>query len=281
MKASRFLFLVCSVAIVAGLIFLIQQTSVRGQEGHEQEYVIRKPPASLDKYYPPEAEGPQYLFAMFAVEGPLMGFMTHLQGGDMAKAKEYFETFKAEYKRVAEMVPEWRVHYWPDEPVNNLEAALGSGNPAAVGPAVGALMQSCTRCHNETMSAVWARYQKPLAELGEFMFDLVGPMGAVNTYTAEGEFGKARGAFGLFQERMDELAESCGSCHDTERAYYVSADVQALMKTVADALEAEAPNAEKILGTMQKIGAENCYKCHKVHIPISNIQKAWAGPGAH
>lgn len=279
MKASRFLLLMCSVIVIVGLIFLIQQTSVMGQEGHaREEYVIRKPPASMDKYYPPEAEGPQYLFAMMKMDAPLLGFMTHVQDGDMAKAQEYFKNFATEYRALSKMVPEWG-HYWPEEPLDAVSAALGSGDPAKVGPAMGGLMQACSTCHHDNMAAVWARYGKPVSDMGEFMFPIVGAMGAVRTYVSEGEFEKARGAFGLFQERFNELAESCGSCHSSERAYFTGPGVQELLKAAGEALEAEKPNPEQIIGTMNKIGHDSCYECHKVHIPIANIQKAWAGSG--
>ncbi len=198
----------------------------------------------------------------------------------MAKAQEYFKTFAVEYKKLSEMVPEWG-HYWPEEPLDALSVALESGDPAKVGPAMGGLMQACRTCHGENMSAVWARYGKPVTDLGAVMFDLAIPMGAVNTYVSEGEFEKARGAFELFQERFDELAMACGSCHSSERAYFTGPGVQELMKSAAEALGAENPDPEKILGVMGEIGHEACYECHKVHIPTANIQKAWAGPGGH
>ena len=270
------------VAAVVGSIILVQQVSVQGQEGAgHQEYIVRKPPASLDKYYPPEAEGPLYLFAMYTMDAPLVGLMTHLHAGDMAKAQEYFKAFAVEYKKLAAMVPEWSHHYWPEEPVEAISAALESGDPGKVGAAMPGLIQACVRCHSDNISAVWARYQKDMHEIGEFMFELLGPFAAVNTYVAEGEFDKARGAMGAFQERMGELAESCGSCHETERTYYVGSDVQELLKSAAEALKEETPNAEQIMGTMQRIGMESCYKCHKVHMPIANIQKAWGGEAAH
>jgi cytochrome c556 len=262
---------------MVGSIILIQQTLVQGQEkAHEPAYIVRKPPASLDQYYPPKAEGPQYLFAMFGIEGQFAGMATHIADGDLTKAQEYFKTFEAEYQKVAKMVPEWSVHYWPEKPINDLSAALESGDQQKIGAAMPGLMQACVRCHQETMTAVWARYGKSMEQVEEFMFPLMGSFAAVSTYSAEGEFDKARKALEVFQERMDEFSESCASCHDTERSYYVSSDVQALLKTAADALEEETPNVEQIVGTMQNVGMESCYKCHKVHIPISNIQKAWA-----
>ena len=138
-----------------------------------------------------------------------------------------------------------------------------------------ALVQVCVKCHQDTMPAVWARYQKSMKQMGDAMFPLAGAFGAANTYLAEGEFDKARKAMEGFQKLMDELSESCKTCHDTERAYYISDDIQALMKTATEELNKDKPNVEKAAGAMQKIGIESCYKCHKVHIPSSNIQKAW------
>lgn len=281
MKRLKTIVLVSLIAVIAGSVILIQQTSVQGdEEAAQQDYIVRKPPASMDAYYPPKAEGPQYLFAMYAMDAPLVGFMTHLQGGNMAKAMEYFAAFKIEYAKMAKMVPEWSRHYWPEEPIDNLSAALKSGDPGKVRPAMGGLMQACIKCHDETMPAVWARYQKSLDMFAEPMMELVGPFSAVMVYLTEGEFEKARGALKTFRGLMDELSESCGACHDTERAYYVSSDIQDMLKSVADTLEKEKPNVELAMGTMQKVGHESCYKCHKVHMPTSSMQKAWRAPGS-
>lgn len=276
MRRLRVLVPIGLAMLTLSIFILSQHGSVQGEEKQQAVYMVRKPPESLDQHYPPKAEAPQYLFAMLAIEGPLTGMMTHLQDGDMTKAREYFKAVKAEYGKLAKMVPEWSRHYWPEKPIDDLSAALESGDGEKIGAAMPGLIQVCVKCHHDTMPAVWARYQKDMAEMGEIMFPLTGAFGAVNTYLAEGQFDKASKAMEGFQKLMDEFSESCGSCHDTERKYYVSEDVQALMKTVADGLKNEKPDVEKIAGAMQAIGIESCYKCHKVHIPVGNIQKAWA-----
>ena len=275
MRKSKALILTSLIILILGIGIISQYRLVQGEEKSQTVYMVNKPPESLDQYYPPKSQGPQYLFAMRTMDGPLMGMMTHIQDGDMAKAREYFKAFAVEYGKMAKMVPEWSRHYWPEEPLNNLSAALKSGDGKKIEAAMPALMQGCVKCHQDTMPAVWARYQKSMKPMGDAMFPLVGALGAVDTYLAEGEFDKARKALEGFQKLMDGLSESCSSCHDTKRTSFVSADIQALIKTAADGLKAEKPDVEKIAGATQKIGIESCYKCHKVHIPTSNIQKAW------
>jgi mono/diheme cytochrome c family protein len=277
MRGLRVLVPIGLTVLVVTISILSQHGSVQGEEKGQSVYMVKKPPESLDQYYPPIAEAPQYLFTMLAMEGSFTGMMTHLQDGDMAKAREYFKAFRAEYGKLAKMVPEWSRHYWPEKPLDDLSAALESGDGEKIGAAMPGLIQVCVKCHQDTMPAVWARYQKDMGEMGEAMFPLTGAFGTVNIYLAEGEFGKASKAMEGFQKLMNEFSESCGSCHDTERKYYVSEDVQALMKSVADELKKEKPDVEKIAGTMQKIGIESCYKCHKTHISTGNIQKAWGG----
>lgn len=291
MKRLKFSILIGLIVAIVGSIIFIQQTSVKGQEkAHNPTYTFQKPPASLDQYYPPKTETPQYLLAMFAMDKPLMGMMTHIADGDMAKTQEYFNAFEVEYKKLANMVPEWSLHYWSERPVNSLSAVLKRGDQEEIGAAMYDLMQVCIQCHQETMPAVWVRYRKNIGQMsiqdpvssqdmkvGEFMFALAGPFGAVNTYLTEGQFDKARKSLEDFQKRMDTLSKFCDNCHTTtERTYYVSPDVQASLKTASEALNEEKPNVERITGAMQKVGMESCYKCHRVHIPANNIQKAWA-----
>ncbi|MFQ6040203.1 MAG: hypothetical protein ACE5PV_05050, partial [Candidatus Poribacteria bacterium] len=289
MRGSKLLLLIGLVVAIAGSIIFIQQTSVRGQEKAVQPvYIVQKPPASLDQYYPPKTEAPQYLFAMLTMDGQITGIMTHITDGDLAKAQEYFKTFEVEYQKLAKMVPEWS-HYWAQKPLGDLSAALKSGEQEKIGTAMTNLTQVCIQCHQENMPAVWARYQKSIEQIevqdtvslkkmkmGEFMFALAGSLGAVNTYLTEGKFDKSGKALEDFQKRIDALSKSCNNCHETERAYYVGPDVQALLKTASEALKEEKPNVEQIAGAMQKVGTESCYECHKVHMPAHNIQKAWA-----
>jgi len=275
MGKLRALILVGLVVLILSIGILSQNASVQGEEKQRSVYMVNKPPESLDQYYPPKAQGPQYLFAMFGMEKPITGMMTHIQDGDLAKAREYFKAVKAEYGKLAKMVPEWSRHYWPEKPLEDLSAALEGGDVGKIGPAMAGLMQVCVRCHQETMPAVWARYQKDVEEMGEVMFPLAGAFGAVNTYLAEGEFDKASKAMEGFQKLMDEFAQSCGSCHNTERKYSVSENVQTLMKSVAAGLKKEKPDVERIAGAIQAIEMESCYKCHRVHIPTGSMQKAW------
>jgi len=80
-------------------------------------------PASLDNYYPPKAQGPAYLMAMHKLNMPLAGLVCDLFENDMGNVFMNLDEFKAEYRGVAGLVPEWTDEY-PEAPLTELEAAL-------------------------------------------------------------------------------------------------------------------------------------------------------------
>ena len=267
--------------------------TLSGQQQTEAEvptYVVKLPPKSLDQYYPPQSEVPEYLFAMFELEGPFGAMGTSLADGNMENAQQYFDAFKEKYAQLSEMVPEWS-EYWPSEPLDQLGEALQGTDPAAIGGAMGGVGAVCGKCHHDTRLAVWYRYHwgdleevtvdDPVSgeTLGweDYMFALSGSFGAVNTYLAEGQFDKARDAIGGFQARFDGLQQGCESCHEEgERPAFVTTEIQELLGGAAEELNQPQPDPGKIAGIMMGAGMESCYECHQVHIPAAVVQHAWA-----
>ena len=84
-------------------------------------------PSSLDRFYPPKAEQPIYLFRMFGLGGLFSGIASDLVENDLQGARDVFEKFRTEYVEISKLVPEWKKGY-PMGPVEGLGAALKLGD---------------------------------------------------------------------------------------------------------------------------------------------------------
>lgn len=252
-------------------------------------YSVELPPKSLDQYYPPQSEEPLFLYAMHSIEGPLGGLMTSMMEGKVNKAQKYFESFKTEYEKVSKMVPEW-INYFPTAPIEELGEAIESKDGEKIQKSMEHLGGVCSRCHEENRIAVWYKYHwkdfgqvtiedpvtgDSISWMG-YMFAISGSFSSVATYISEKRFDEAQVALKGFNSRLEKLKTGCKSCHEAERLYFVSSDIEELLSKAIKGLEAKEPDVGKVFGYLQMVGMESCHKCHLVHIPAATIHRAWA-----
>ena len=117
-------------------------------------------PAVLEALYPPKAQGPVLLVKMIGLAESFGGMLGDLFENDLPNVSAGFEKFKAQYADVAALVPEWKGLY-PMAPVDELGAALKSGDQGRVMAAVEKVGAVCTACHVENMARVHFRYGWP------------------------------------------------------------------------------------------------------------------------
>ncbi len=246
-------------------------------------------PESLDNYFPPKAPAPVYLLEMFALSGALEGIVVDLQGQDMPGVQVNYEAFKAQYGKMAGMVPEWTDRF-PMQPVEALGQALASGNPAQVGPALGQVGQVCGSCHLLFQTKAHQKYHWPDFETikltdpvtnepvpwVEYMTRMAGAYSGIGNDLQQGQLDNARQNFQAFSARFKALpTEGCTKCHDTPRTYFVDESVQAMVDQLGQALAADAPDAQVIGQLSGGIGNESCLKCHLVHFPAAHTKARW------
>lgn len=254
------------------------------------EEIAGPPPAFLDKFYPPNAPAPVYALEMMALVGAMEGMFVDLQEQDIPGVQANYQAFKAQYEKVAGMVPEWTDRF-PMAPVEALGQALASGDPAKVGAAMGQLGQACESCHMPYQMKVQQKYHwpdfatamitDPLTQQQmpwlDFKMARIGPpfMGIGNDL-AQGQVDNARNNFQVFSASFAALRQGCTNCHATPRTYYVDESIQALIDQLGEELTADSPNPAAVGGLMQRIGQESCGKCHLVHFPAAKAKRQWA-----
>jgi hypothetical protein len=239
-------------------------------------------PASLDRYYPPAAPKPEYLFRMAGMGNALTGIIVNLTESDLPNVKAQYDRFNAQYRELRTLVPEWRNRF-PLKPVDELGAALRGGDQGKIMAAMKNVGQTCNSCHVETMVGVQQKYHwpdfRPVAvhdplsgkgmEFAELMHALDMGLTGVGVNLEEGQRENAQKQYQGFRTRFAALKETCVQCHDSERRYFVDGDVQAMVDTLGSLLEAPAPDRKRVEGLAAGIGTESCFRCHLVHVPAA------------
>lgn len=237
-------------------------------------------PASLDRLYPPKAQGPVLLLAMHDLNAALVGIVVDISEGDREGAVANLESFVEQYRKNALLVPEWESWY-PAEPAEELGKVVPSGTPEEVMAAVGNVGAVCHNCHLATMVTVQLKYHWPDFStitvhdpVADAELDYPGLMQMLNANLTgvaidlgQGQPENARAQLAAFRSHMVALRESCDACHDTDRAYFVDERIESLLADMGRTLDAVAPDPAIVAALSRRIGEESCFRCHLVHLP--------------
>lgn len=263
------------------------KTAALEKENQQLKAIAGPLPASLDKFFPPQAPAPVWLLEMFNLEQPLVGIIVDLQENDIPGAKANYGAFKAQWTKMSGMVPEWKDRF-PTGPVDELGKALDSGDPAKVGQAMGQVGQACASCHLLFQTKAHQKYHWPDFETIqltdpvtretvpwiEYMQRMAGAMVGIGNDLQQGQPDKARQNFDAFSARFKALPGGCDKCHTTPRTYFVDKSVQDMVDALGRALQGP-PDPQKLGQLMEGIGNESCAKCHLVHFPAQNRKAQW------
>jgi hypothetical protein len=243
-------------------------------------------PASLSALYPPQAKQPVFLQAMLELNATLAGIPVDLFENDREGVQTGFEGFRSRYQAAAALVPEWKDRY-PGEPVDALGNALREGTPDAVMAALGKVGGVCHDCHVAAMVPVQQKYRWPdfgaitvqdpvrNAHLSypEFMQMLNTNLAGIGLDLGEGQLENARAQFQALRARMGALKESCGTCHETKRAYFVDASIDAVLDRMGAALNGDVVDPGVMGQLGQALGTQSCSNCHLVHLPAAYARR--------
>jgi cytochrome c556 len=261
--------------------FLVARTS----QGQGTSRPGNSLPARLDDLYPPKAKEPVFLFRMIGLADAFGGFLGDLFENDLPNVPASLEKFKAEYKSVAELVPEWKTRF-PLAPVEELEAALKTTDQGKIVSAAQKIGEACTACHIETMARVQHKYDWPdfsairvkdpligdSVDFQQFMLALDVSYAAIRTDLGQGQAANAQKQYQGFKARFEAMADACGDCHgQDERKYYVDESVRRLVEDLGKAVA--EPSPEKAGKLLVSIGIESCRTCHLIHVPAALAQR--------
>ena len=73
-----------------------------------KDMVIKEPPKSLSKYYPPESKQPKWIQQMHKMSSHFGGVFLNLKEKDFENVDKHADKLVEEYKKTSEMVPEWK-----------------------------------------------------------------------------------------------------------------------------------------------------------------------------
>jgi cytochrome c556 len=264
--------------LVAAVVLIASYSSADEKQASTSQPL----PASLDNLFPPKADSYVFLNNMRAMAGYVSGMICDVLENDIGNAQVNYQKFKEQYNKIPTLVPEWKDYFVPD-PVNDLGNALKTGDPGQVMASVNIVDAVCQSCHLINMPKVHFKYHwtdfnaitmtdpvtgqdVPFKQYKQMLETSM--MGVMNDLQQD-QRDNARTQAAGFAARFASLNDACAACHDTERKYFVSADIKELVAAIPTALASDDVDMDKVGGLMEKIADDGCFKCHLVHVPAA------------
>ena len=139
---------------------LLAVLSLSGVLFSADKVVLKKPPESLKKYYPPASQKFEFLSNMYSMSTAFYGINLNINEGNWKGAKEWALKLKKTYIETSKMVPEWKDYFKP-KLADNLVKAVESKSVDKVIEASKKLGQTCAKCHADNQVAVKLVYHFP------------------------------------------------------------------------------------------------------------------------
>lgn len=275
------------VAVALALVVVVVMVFARyGHTQRESGGNIPILPSSLDNHYPPKADGPVYLFAMYEMAKPFSGLVCDVFENDFDNARTNFANFKKGYSAVSNMIPEWK-HLFPLAAIDELGSALEAGDPRKIMAAYETAGGVCDGCHRQYMPAVYQKYHwgdfgaitvaDPLTNedvsFRRSMLLMETSFTGAGVDLEQGQLENARKQFQAFSSRFRAMAGTCGGCHESERKYYADEQILGMIDSLGALLNEEIVDPAAAGALFQGIGMESCRKCHLVHLPAAYSAK--------
>jgi len=249
----------------------------------EREVVLELPPASLGQWYRPVAKRDAWLHTMFALRREMQAVTEYAALGDRQRLMQWLDRLEKDYRSIGERVPEWK---------DELELELfpkmrAAKSPEELGRLQRKLAMSCQGCHREYKLAAVLRYRTPdfdrvkvessetleEEDYSRVMQRLTMLVNRIKIASVDDRWPAAQDALEALKVRLEDLGESCGTCHkeSAPRERILGAAAEVPLEQVAKGLAAQDTRTTgRFLG---EFAVNTCARCHAIHRPLANLRR--------
>ncbi len=249
----------------------------------ERELSLRLPPASLGKWYRPANKHDVWLHTMFSLRRDMQAVSEYSALEDHQNLKVWLDRLEKDYRRIGEMVPEWK---------DELELQLfprmrKADSPESLGRLQRKLAKSCEGCHREYQLTAKLRYRTPdfsgvKVESSETLDEesyqrvmrrLVMLVNRIKIASVDGRWPVAGEALEQLRVRLADLKNSCDACHE-DKAPLERVLGQAVQEQLT-ALEVglKKKDSHGVGRYLGELAVASCARCHAIHRPLAQLRR--------
>jgi len=266
--------------------FLFVRLGVSQQQEEEGKISIKRPPKSLDNFYPPKSREKKFLSSMHNMATSFRATMFYLQSGNTERAKKWAENLVKAYLSVNDMVPEWQ-NYIKKDVAENFLKAVNSGDLERAGALAKELGDTCKSCHQDNQLSVKIFYSIPSwddiyvedpvslkkVDIHKFMQDLSASMRFTFIGVQDGDFAFAEKHAKDFSARAKAVKETCSSCHTSKASIEALAGKDYIGAVDSLFASIKEKNSQKFFSSLSRVSSY-CERCHNTHLLLWEIKSS-------
>lgn len=245
------------------------------------------PPASLEQWYKPANKRQIWLHTMFALRREMHAVGDYAEQQDRVGMVKWIGRLENDYRKIAEMVPEWEDRIKP-RLLPELKMFAEKGDSVRVAKTLKMIQRTCDDCHHRYQSLVTAMYRSPHYEavrvktlsgteqsFEESMESLSDSVNNILIALDDGHNNKALQARKNLADQLENLGASCSHCHKKEQ-YPHERILGRTTQQKLDVLEAkisagEVKESQQLMG---EIAVSVCARCHNIHRTVNDLRNA-------
>ncbi len=261
-------------------IVLIVTASISTLASAEESIQLSKPPTSLAQWYKPQNKRNVWQHNMFKLRREIQAVKEYVIANDKPHAKKWALNLVEHYRKIAEMVPEWKDELelgW----VNKIKAAATQGDLKKLSQGIRKIQTSCKGCHNDYRAQVAAIYRAPdfsniMVKLNgkdvtysDFMKMLMRDVNRIKIASEDQNKTKAMSSLLDVRQGIEILRSSCNNCHkgDTAKDYYLGNQTEGMLDRLESAIDTGKNG--RALG---EFAVQACARCHGSHRIIYDLK---------
>jgi len=233
--------------------------------------VLKEPPASLAQWYKPQSKRHVWLHTMFKLRREMLAIEIYAKDQDGDSLQKWAAKFDKDYRKIAEMVPEWsnRVDMTA---LAALQSSAQDHRFDDVANDLSQLRKNCKSCHADFRVVTAALYRAPDfsglkidadTTYKAHMANLSTQVNRINIASIDGKDDAASKAFADLTNGMKTLGDTCASCHKKDPQSYPDPTISAAMASLDQSLNGGTlKDKGRALGTLAVLA---CAKCHGTH----------------
>lgn len=245
------------------------------------------PPASLEQWYKPANKRQIWLHTMFALRREMHAVSDYAEQQDQAGMEKWISRLEKDYRKIAEMVPEWEDRIKP-RLLPELKMFAEKGDSVRVAKTLKMIQRTCDDCHHRYQPLVTAMYRSPHYEaiqvktlsgaqqsFEESMESLSDSVNNILIALDDGHNNKAQLARQNLADQLKNLGTSCSHCHKKElypHERILGRSTQQKLDTLEAKISAgEVKESQQLMG---EIAVDVCARCHNVHRIVNDLRNA-------
>jgi len=272
MRWASFILLQCLLlGIAAGIIYLHKDRVI----------MVKKPPASLARWYKPGNKRQVWLHNMFKLRREVQAARYYAGHGDAEHLEKWVTQFSKHYLKIGEMVPEWKSKL-NTEAVSDLRNSAGENRFQDISRTLDKINKSCKSCHTDYRAVTASMYRSPdfspinvnpSTTFKAHMKKLARQINQIKIASDDGRRDSATASLADLKKSIHTLGRSCVNCHKKDTKAYPSDSINRAISSLEHSLNTGVIKDQgRDLGALAVLA---CARCHGAHRIAYDIRKTF------